>query len=714
MSGQAPKVYGNRGLQKGETDLTSRPKTCGPRRRGREGGSKRTSSANDRRIRQSKVRHSGSAVPLVNDDGSIVTVIDSYLGVDEFESSYNVLPVKKGHCMANGMIMYDKAVWSPKPCIICLCNSGNVACDEIACPLLPCQKVIRTAGECCPVCTDIVDDSPEFSGDSSEPNDPSDPIIIAQSPRTQAEIDHLLWMEEQEILEEEQRLHKKEQERKRRRERKKKLEEEKRKKLFEARRREEEELRKMEEEEEEIRKKIEEEKCKLEEEKRKKEEQERKEEGKKKKEHEKKEEEEEEEEEQILRGDVFRMLPRRLPVPEGLPPPPVEIPSPPVSLPPGCVISDITVSCINAKLTSIPSIVDPELKSLNLAGNAITAIPAEAFNGVPNLEWIDLSKNKITSAGIDPQAFKKLKATRLYMDANLLEQIPPELPSTLEELRINENNLSSIAEDSFQGLTILFTLELEGNKLNEATTSPLAFKPLKRLSYLRFGRNKFRTVPQGLPPSIEELYLESNQIEEISETAFNKTTNLNIIVLRNNNIDETRIAPLAWINHKNLESIDLSYNKLHQVPSFLPRSLVHLVLVGNQIEGIPGYVFAHMDPGIEYLYLSYNKLDDDGIDSLSFFGAYRSLREVFLDYNNLKTIPSGIAEMRKLHFLRLNNNKISNFPPDSICNDFDDEDSSLVTLRLENNYINTRKISPTAFSCIQSYSSVVLKPQNVK
>lgn len=39
---------------------------------------------------------------------------------------------------------------------------------------------------------------------------------------------------------------------------------------------------------------------------------------------------------------------------------------------------------------------------------------------------------------------------------------------------------------------------------------------------------------------------------------------------------------------RNLESIDLSYNHLYLVPSYLPRSLVHLVLVGNHIERIPG------------------------------------------------------------------------------------------------------------------------------
>lgn len=109
---------------------------------------------------------------------------------------------------------------------------------------------------------------------------------------------------------------------------------------------------------------------------------------------------------------------------------------------------------------------------------------------------------------------------------------------------------------------------------------------------------------------------------------------------------------------RNLESIDLSYNKLYQVPSYLPKSLVHLVVIGNRIDRIPGFVFGHMKPGLEYLYLSFNKLDDNGIDLVSFYGAYHSLREMFLDHNQLKSVPLGIAELKTLHFLRLNNNKI--------------------------------------------------------
>uniref|UniRef100_A0A672QN33 Extracellular matrix protein 2 n=1 Tax=Sinocyclocheilus grahami TaxID=75366 RepID=A0A672QN33_SINGR len=255
---------------------------------------------------------------------------------------------------------------------------------------------------------------------------------------------------------------------------------------------------------------------------------------------------------------------------------------------------------------------------------------------------------------------------------------------------------------------------MEGNLLSEGNVNPQAFKPLKELTYLRLGRNHFRSIPRGLPASLLELYLENNLIEEISETAFNHTTNINVVVLRHNKLDESSIAPLAWINHRNLESLDLSHNNFYLVPSFLPKSLIHLVLAGNQIERIPGYVFAHMEPGLEYLYLSYNKLDGDAIEPESFLGTFNTMTELCLDHNQLTSIPMGINEMTTLHFLRLNNNKIRHISEDAICDPLNENDSHLVALRLENNFLDPRKIPPTAFSCVRSYSSVVLKPQRIK
>ncbi|KAM7401667.1 hypothetical protein PAMP_016963 [Pampus punctatissimus] len=698
----------------------------------------------------------GSGIPVEpGENPRDALFLQSYTNLQEQHSSYNVIPGKQGQCVYQGLTMFDKAVWSPKPCVTCLCTGGRVVCDKITCPIMHCHFPITPDGECCPVCMEPDPNlSLDLSGDSPVPNDPNEAV----TPLTQEEIQRILWREEEEHHEEEERLRKKDEVRKKKRKQRKEQEDKQRKIVEERRREEEEALRLQLEMEEEERKRQEEERRRQEEEDRRRKEFEREAREKERKLEEERrrheemlreqllalEEEErqkEEEKEVWLRGDVFQMPPKEPEEPEEPDLLPAPIPRPPAAtedelketeageveereevvidnrrvLPPGCDISDVTVTCENAKLTYFPPLSIPELKCLSLEGNNISSIPAEAFNGIPNLEWINLKKNKLTSAGIDSKAFKGLKMlTRLYLDGNLLEAVPSDLPPTLQELKISENSLRGLDDNSFQGLSSLVILELEGNLLSEGNIDPLAFAPLIQLSYLRMGRNHFRTIPQGLPSSLLELYLENNLIEEISESVFNQTNSLNVVSLRHNRLDESRMAPMAWINHRNLESIDLSHNDLHLVPSYLPKSLVHLVLVGNKIERIPGFVFAHMEPGIEYLYLSYNKLDGEGIEPESFFGSYHSMVELCLDHNQLITVPSGINEMTNLHFLRLNNNKIRSIPDESICEENHSGDSTLVALRLENNYIDPQKVSPSAFSCVRSSSSVVLKPQRTK
>ncbi|XP_074140677.1 extracellular matrix protein 2 isoform X2 [Sminthopsis crassicaudata] len=581
----------------------------------------------------------------------VVVPLASYQGE---ESSYSVLPGKKGQCSFSGIMMYDSAVWSPEPCVTCLCSSGRVVCDEATCPPRQCPHTFTPEGECCPVCSDMA------------PSEHTDPQQKA-SPRTATGRDRLLHGLEHKSEEEDSGEKDGE-----KRQRKKSTERRQPQRAHSEGRTSEKDGKPSHEEEDcwTSREEVEKEAHRS---------------------PNQESEEEEEEGEGCFSGGAQ------------LPP-----------LPSACSISDRKISCINAKLTKIPNIADPELRSLELIGNAISCLPDKAFQGTPNLERLDLRKNAISSSGIGPKAFKALKKlTHLYLDGNSLVEVPPALPPRLLELKINENSLQALEEESLAELQQLLVLELEGNQLSESNVSPLAFAPLRSLTHLRLGQNRFRIIPQGLPASIEELYLENNQIEEIKETSFNHTTNINVIVLHHNKIEEDRIDPLAWIYHENLESIDLSYNKLYHVPSYLPKSLLHLVLVGNRIERIPGYVFGHMKPGLEYLYLSFNQLNDGGIHPVSFYGAYHSLREIFLDYNELKSIPCGISRMTSLRLLRLNNNKIRRLRQERICGS-ENRDSRLEHLHLENNYISSRALSRYVFPCIRSHASIVLGPQKVK
>lgn len=56
-------------------------------------------------------------------------------------------------CTADGQVYTNRDIWKPEPCRICVCDNGQVLCDEIQCDeLTNCEKVVIPDGECCPVC----------------------------------------------------------------------------------------------------------------------------------------------------------------------------------------------------------------------------------------------------------------------------------------------------------------------------------------------------------------------------------------------------------------------------------------------------------------------------------------------------------------------------------------------------------------------------------
>ncbi|XP_030914077.1 extracellular matrix protein 2-like [Geospiza fortis] len=127
------------------------PAEGGPGRRQRR---RMPPRAGHRSPRAAGLQPPGPRIPLITIDDSVMGVFDSLVGLGQHESTYSVLPGKKGQCTANGMIMFDKAVWSPQPCVTCLCSQGQVICDTAMCHPLTCPQTVIPAGECCPMCSE--------------------------------------------------------------------------------------------------------------------------------------------------------------------------------------------------------------------------------------------------------------------------------------------------------------------------------------------------------------------------------------------------------------------------------------------------------------------------------------------------------------------------------------------------------------------------------
>ncbi|KAI4873919.1 hypothetical protein NFI96_009163 [Prochilodus magdalenae] len=91
-----------------------------------------------------------------------------------------------------------------------------------------------------------------------------------------------------------------------------------------------------------------------------------------------------------------------------------------------------------------------ELKNLYLEGNRITSLPENMFTSLPNLVWLDLRNNKLTSVPVDIGQHRCLKT--LLLEGNPVTELPVELGNviTLRALSLRNCPVSFPPQDVLQ------------------------------------------------------------------------------------------------------------------------------------------------------------------------------------------------------------------------------------------------------------------------
>lgn len=235
--------------------------------------------------------------------------------------------------------------------------------------------------------------------------------------------------------------------------------------------------------------------------------------------------------------------------------------------------------CDGRELTVMPT-VPSRMKYLYLQHNAITALPDEALANATGLVWVMMHYNQLTSDRVGKKAFAKLQSLeRLYLQHNNLTRIPPNLPRTLRDLRLNGNSISKVTPAALEGMDNLTILYLHDNAVTDMSSS---LKGLKSLTLLDISGNKLKKVPDGLPEQLHQLYLESNEISAVPEDFLRQFSQLEYFRMAHNQITDKGIPPNTF-NVTGLVELDLSYNKLERIPP-VSSSLEHLYLQANHIK----------------------------------------------------------------------------------------------------------------------------------
>lgn len=304
------------------------------------------------------------------------------------------------------------------------------------------------------------------------------------------------------------------------------------------------------------------------------------------------------------------------------------------------------------------------LKQLLMSDNKINQLPSRAFASLRRLEQIDLKGCKIqtiandTFAGLDT-------LTNLNLENNFLNKVPTNLPSTLNILYLNRNQIVALGENAFVNLVSLKNLYLDSNKISEV--NKLAFNGLVRL---------------------QKLHLVSNSISSLAAELFAPFGQLISLDLSNNNLKAIQNSPDIFSSMTSLTSLSLAENGCSSLPlqSFNHlQSLKHLKFDDNNLGGLIGSdnigtLFAGLHK-LETLSLSKNFLHNLPI---SIFKDLSSLQTLTMKSNRISGWNNGLFKQTSaLRSLDLSDNSISLVNSSSLADL--SQNSNFQMLNLSNN-----------------------------
>ncbi|XP_060621892.2 osteomodulin isoform X2 [Anolis sagrei] len=195
-------------------------------------------------------------------------------------------------------------------------------------------------------------------------------------------------------------------------------------------------------------------------------------------------------------------------------------------------------------LEEVPYPLPRSLERLILGFNQISSLHRKAIEDLVNLTMIDLCSNYLEDSQFKGIQFSNTKnLMQLNLCSNRLQSMPPELPSSLMYLSLENNSISVIPNNYFQRLPKLLALRMSYNNLQEVPHN--AFN-IPGLVELNLGHNKLKQVFY-IPRSLQHLYIEDNEIEVMNITLMCPSLDpLNFSHLTYIRVDQNKLtAPLS-------------------------------------------------------------------------------------------------------------------------------------------------------------------------
>lgn len=148
----------------------------------------------------------------------------------------------------------------------------------------------------------------------------------------------------------------------------------------------------------------------------------------------------------------------------------------------------------------------------------------EIFTTFPNIDELGYFNSGLQSIRFS----RETRLSSVLLNLNNINRIEDNTFANqpqLRYLRLSQNNIRELGEDAFVGLGNLYSLPMINNQISEIL--PRTFEPLASVTYLDLERNNLTRVGDvfSAMPAVSSIYLEFNQINEISPNFVNRGNN---------------------------------------------------------------------------------------------------------------------------------------------------------------------------------------------
>jgi hypothetical protein len=261
-------------------------------------------------------------------------------------------------------------------------------------------------------------------------------------------------------------------------------------------------------------------------------------------------------------------------------------------------LTELFISCSNGKLLIDDDFLKPllKLKHLSIYNNNLSVVRTFLNDCQISLIKLNLSANSLTNLNSD--IFIGLKSLKqINLSKNKLEECP-KFSENLEILNLSQNKLYMSHKLDFHAIQFLKTLDISQNKLNSENFPLNLFDNLKNLENLFLDNNEISNLEENIFWNLKRLItlgLSSNKLEFIHSNLF-----INLKDLKDLNLKENCLRTLKrdiFSSQANLKYLNLSDNKIDCFPKGLFDSLENLEginLSSNQFYFLDEEDFSHL------------------------------------------------------------------------------------------------------------------------